>query len=334
MTLALPVALVLALSPSAAPAEKAAIDAAIEKATAWIDALPVDPKALREEREMRGKKYFAEKLFAYASLAAKESDPTKKAAIVAKFEAAFAPARAPEFHAFDATDVKLLREESMSYLTALWLASRLGVALPEGAKSVAEKKDAILKDLPNRAVHWQMNFVFLLEKLGHAAPGGLAPLAQKTILANKRPTNSLSVEEIYGLAHEIFVLSAFGDEPMRWPTPESRLYAQAALPALVQRAIRDNDADLLAELLVAMRLADLAPGAAYEDGVRHLLSRQNENGSFGTYERRRAELARAGSRFDVDVGGYLHTTEVAIWALAEARALALRTSAGAAPTPR
>lgn len=341
MTPALLCALVLAFSPAAAASasgtDAAAIDAAIERAVAWIDALPVDPKALREERGMRGKKHFAEKLFAYAVLAKAESDPKKREAIVAKFAAAFAPARAREFHEFDVSDVKLLREESMSYLTALWLAARLGVPAPEGKASVAEKKAAIAKDLPNRAVHWQLAFAFLLGKLGHEPPESVESLARKTMLAAKRPTNSLSVEDVYGLVHEIFVLSSYGDEPVRWPTPESRLYAHAALPALVQRAIRDNDADLLAELLVAMRLSSLSAGATFEDGVRHLLGRQNPDGSFGTYERRRAELERAGSRFDVNVGGYLHTTEVALWALLEARAAKRAgpsTSEAAEPRPR
>lgn len=323
MTLAAALAgfLFLAAIPLAPAPEgdRAAIDSSLEKAVAWVDALRVDPKALRDEHGMRGKKYLTEKLFVYFALATAEKDPGKRAAIVEKFKTAFAPAADPEFHAFDDADLKLFREEAMSYLNALYLASRLGLADPAHGKSVAEKQPAIAKDLPNRAVHWQMTFVFLLSKLGATPPVTLDSLAPKTILASRRATNGLSTEDTYGLVHEISVLASYGESPVRWPTPESRLYAQAALPVLVERCIRDNDADLLAEVLVAMRFSGFDSNTAFADGVRHLLTRQNENGSFGNYERRRAELLRAKSRFDVDVGGYLHTTEVAIWALLGAR---------------
>jgi hypothetical protein len=179
-----------------------------------------------------------------------------------------------------------------------------------------------------------MGLSYLLEKLGRKPPVTRDELMGKGLLAARRGTDSLSVEDVYALVHEVFYLSDQGDRDMKWPSADARLWAQAALPFLVRRAIRDDDADLLAELLVATRFAGFSSNEAFADGVRHLLTRQNENGSFGRYERRRAELARAGSRFDVDVGGYLHTTEVAIWALVQAREARLSTSAGAAPTRR
>jgi len=323
----------LALAP-AAPSGPLAIDAAIDKAVAWIDALEADPATLREKHGMRGKKHWNEKLFAYFVLATKEKDPARRAAFVARFEKALAPARAPAFHTFDDEDKKLFREEILSYVSAYDMAARLGLAFPEWRKSIAERVPAIAKDLPNRAIHWQMTFVHLLEGLGFDMPEKLDMIAAKGLVAERRGADALSAADIYGLVHEIFVLSDQGRREPRYPSDAARLYARALLPYLSARAVRENDVDLLAEILVAMRHAGVESHSAFEDGVRHLLTRQNPNGTFGTYERRRAELARAGSQFDVDAGAYLHTTAVAVWALAEAREVPFNTSSPSAPRPR
>jgi hypothetical protein len=283
---------------------------------------------------MSGKKHFVEKLFVYWVLARAEKDAARRAAWVEKFRAAWAPANDAAFHEIDESDVELLRQEAMPYLSAAHLAASLGVASEATLAAVARRAPAIERDLPNRPIHWQMGLSYLLEKLGRKPPVTRDELMGKGLLAARRGTDSLSVEDVYALVHEVFYLSDQGDRDMKWPSADARLWAQAALPFLVRRAIRDDDADLLAELLVATRFAGFSSNEAFADGVRHLLTRQNENGSFGRYERRRAELARAGSRFDVDVGGYLHTTEVAIWALVQAREARLSTSAGAAPTRR
>src|SRR5262249_54357494 len=119
---------------------------------------------------------------------------------------------------------------------------------------------------------------------------------------------------IYNLTHEVFVPFDFGDRLDARPfTPEDLVYLATALDSLVPRAIAENDPDLVAELCACLRYLRFVDRPVYRDALTFLFRSQNDDRSFGHYERERARLHDL-----VRQSFLLHTTMVAIEALVTA----------------
>ena len=82
---------------------------------------------------------------------------------------------------------------------------------------------------------------------------------------------------------------------------------------LVYRLMQ-KDADPAAELVSCMDYLGFTDSAVYREGLEFLLQSQRPDGSWGNYERQKAQLGET----VVDQQLYLHTTDVAIGALASA----------------
>lgn len=124
----------------------------------------------------------------------------------------------------------------------------------------------------------------------------------------------LTKRDAYTVVHEVFeATNEVGDAPVGWS--EGRVESLTIqLGKWIPELIALKNTDLLAETLDAIVLlgGDLEnPQVAL--GMGALLTQQQSNGAFGDYEEARALLASEGLPYDVDVGQYLHTTEVALW---------------------
>jgi len=115
---------------------------------------------------------------------------------------------------------------------------------------------------------------------------------------------------------------------MRWLIPrlgrwasiraldEDYEYLKEIMPELVNITIKDNNVDLLAELIMIMTHLSFDSMMEYDLAMEFLLSCQNADGSFGNYEYARDYYESQG--ISVEIQLYLHTTEVSLRALNEA----------------
>jgi len=108
-----------------------------------------------------------------------------------------------------------------------------------------------------------------------------AQLRRKGMIAGRPAEADLTLAEIYYLTHEIFAHTDYGALPLTGFSEGEERFRGRALSffAIVYGSV--NNLDILSEILICMASAGLADGWAYEEGIRVLVERQNQDGSFG-----------------------------------------------------
>lgn len=302
------------------PDRRAALDAfvaqrrpayttALGKARAFLDSLAVDPIALRTVR-IKGKKKLTEALDAYYRLYL-VAPPEGRAAILARVEELARPTREDRYHDMLLISDSQLKEDATSYLRAALLLDRMGVDIAryrEGINRAQGRLDAQMKD---RGPHQRRAFHTYYQHFGLREPFALEGALTQGLIARRADPDKLSRLDVYGVTHEIFAAYDFGDRlDADAFGDDDRAYLRLALPKLVGAWRRAKDPDLVAELVSCLRLVQQTDLPSYLDGIEHLLSSQNADGSWGSYEVMRARLGE-----HVKQGFYLHTTMVVIDAL-------------------
>jgi hypothetical protein len=89
--------------------------------------------------------------------------------------------------------------------------------------------------------------------LGGAATAAQRALAKEHSVIGKRPGADMVRDDAYILVHECYYAARWGHEVPSYSDVGAEGYVGAILPALVARACADEDADLLAELILASR---------------------------------------------------------------------------------
>lgn len=141
------------------------------------------------------------------------------------------------------------------------------------------------------------------------------PAARRTRADGSPSPYLLPDPDAYAVLHEVFEATAEGRQDA---VGLDAATLSGRLAHWLPEYGRLGEADLLAETLVALRLLGVPESdPAWRSGLASLLGMQRGNGSFGDYEDERFAASRSG--YDLDVGKYLHTTEVALWALELAR---------------
>lgn len=286
-----------------------AYTAALGKARAFLDSLAVDPVALRTVR-IKGKKKLTEALDAYYRLYL-VAPPDGRAAILARVEELARPTREDRYHDLLLISDSQLKEDATSYLRAALLLDRMGVDIAryrEGIKSAQGRLDAQMKD---RGPHQRRAFHTYYQHFGLREPFPLEGALTQGLIARRADPDKLSRLDVYGVTHEIFAAYDFGDRlDADAFGDDDRAYLRLALPKLVGAWRSAKDPDLVAELVSCLRLVQQTDLPSYLDGIEYLLSSQNADGSWGSYEVMRARLGE-----HVKQGFYLHTTMVVIDAL-------------------
>ncbi len=119
---------------------------------------------------------------------------------------------------------------------------------------------------------------------------------------------------MYHLTQEVYALSNYGyrHNPNAF-SPAKRAYLQQIIPLLMEQAITEYNADLLAEFLSSMTQLGWQDHPINNRAISYLLDNQNSNGTWGkNYESRRQHYGKY-----LDHNLYLHTTLVAARALME-----------------
>ncbi|HEU5055320.1 MAG TPA: hypothetical protein VFU21_02290 [Kofleriaceae bacterium] len=284
---------------------------ALARAEAWLDALPIDPIALRAAG-LKGKKKLTEKLDGYVRLW-RVAEPADRARIAARAREAAAVTADPRFHDLAEVGDEELKEDSTSYLRAALLMEQLGLDTRLYREEIRKAKPRIDAHLATRGAHQRLAFRWYYRHFGLEEPFPLDGAAQGGLVARRPDPASLTSRDAYRLAHEVFVPYEFGDRLDRvdpFDAGEKR-YLEAALDLSARRALAAGDVDLLAELLSSLRYLRLVERPVYRDGIAYLLASQHQDGSWGDIaEARRLFGERAAE------GRLLHSTTVVIEALA------------------
>ncbi len=215
------------------------------------------------------------------------------------------------FHNLDSLDAKNFKKNSMSYLRILYLLEELGFDVTyykTELKKVKSKIDYHLKlrgDWQKCAFENYYNY-FKLKK-----PTIISNTQNyKGILNNKLNANQYTLSQAYELTHFVFIAFEYGAKKTQSKFGMEDLnYLYAVLPKLAKTYQLKNNRDILAELVTCMKMLNVND-LALDNAVTYLLKNQNNDGTWGNYERARKKYGDL-----VEVKLYLHTALVAYEAL-------------------
>jgi hypothetical protein len=287
-----------------------------ENALAWVDSLDVDPIKLREERDMKGKKNYVQVLDIYHSLFSTTADPQKKEEYKNKTQELAQITHNWKYHDLNEINDTQFRQDSTSYLRAWYLINEFGFDTEYYITEIERVLPRLNSHLPSRGTNQKMAFVFYYGQLGYPINYTLAELFNNSEIRRKTGADELEEIDVYFITHEIFFLH--DDNQMDLLTTDDIAYLNETIKFWVNKTIAEANVDLLAELVMIMTQLEFVSISEYDTALRTILSSQNKNGSFGYYEDAREYYQKIGSKIDVDIYLYLHTTEVVLRALNEA----------------
>ncbi len=284
-------------------------EAAITAARDFLDALDVDPAALRA-RNIKGKKKLVEALDAYYRLY-QIARPGERGKLLARVAALAKPTSEDAYHDMLTVDDQVFKEDATSYLRAAFLLDRMGLDTTRYRRAIAACKARLDAHMKERGPHQRRAFHTYYQHFGLAEPFPLEGALADGLVARRADPDAMERMDAYALTHEVFAAYAFGDdlETYAFGTAD-RAYLRAALAKLGARALADHDADLVAEIVTCLRLLGMLDEPFFARGLAFLLAAQNLDGSWGHYEKLRARFGDF-----VKQGYYLHTTMVAVEAL-------------------
>ena len=251
------------------------------------------------------KKYFAEFLGIYLKFQKAGLD---KKIIHKRLLPFYEKTLKPNFHNMAKVNDKLFKKNSMSYMRIMWLLKELDFDISYYQKEFSKIKKRMDKHLAVRGEWQKVVFdkyydFFKLEK-----PAILKNAKNlKGPIATQQKYNSYNRNKTYELTHFIFAAYDYGKK-----TSQSRfsmvdlVYLQKILPQLIKKFERKNNDDLVSELLTCQVLLGNVSSTSFKNSYIRILSRQNNDGSFGSYEKYRKKVGK-----DVEFRAYLHTTLVA-----------------------
>lgn len=282
---------------------------AVYRIREWLDELQVNPLLLREHG-IKGKKKLAEIVFGYQILYAVVPE-REKAAIIDRVKDLVEITYQPEYHDMAAVDDATFTEESTSYLRLAYLMDKLGLDTEVYRSEITKINARLNDDMASRGPIQRGAFHIYYTHFDLAEPFPLDNTLSEGVIANRLPLDAYSTRDAYSLTHEVLNEYDFGDLSSVQPFSEADVaYIGETAPALLRNAMDDDNVDLAAELVAALRLVGLERLPDYRDGLAYLLASQNPDGSFGDYEYLRPEYGSY-----VDQGWYLHTTVGALLAL-------------------
>lgn len=282
---------------------------AMRGARAWLDALHVDPLELRG-KGIKGKKKLVEQLEAYYGLW-RVAPAAAKRSLLERIRSVVGVTYEDRYHDMGSISDERFRQDSTSYLRAAYLMDRLGLDTRRYRREIAKIQPRLDAQMSRRGANQQDTFHLYYQHFGLPEPFPLVTALQKGVITARTDPAALSTSQVYDLTHEVYARYDYGDrldvDPFSAADGE---YLRAALTTLAARYIDARDSDPLAEVLECLHYLRFEAAPGYSAGVSFLLARQNQDGSWGTYERERILLGDY-----VRQGYQLHTTLVAILAL-------------------
>ena len=304
--------------PQGQPEAVAVVTPVLVKAWAWAKQLDPNPVRLRAELNMSGKKHFVEYLALLRLIAGWPGTPKEvKAAVIARAHEVLKWTDEAAYHDMGEVDDGRFRNQSMSYLRAAVLADEFGWDTAPYRAQIKRISQRLTAHLAARGIDQQMSFAVLYKKLGLSGAVPRAELYPRSRIA--RLTNFKywvsHPKKVYDFTHEVFAMTGRGARRFPFTRPIEAKYARKVAHTLLHIHMTEKNHDGVAELLVNRVLLGDKPDPQFGVARKFLISGQDAQGRFGIYDQ--AEIRQAFKRphYDVNYGGHLHTTMVALWAL-------------------
>ncbi len=315
--LALTLRLPAASTQTQATQRRGETNAALTKAWTWAKSLRPHPVEMREKLKMSGKKHLVEYLALLRLVAAWPDQPALSKAAVARAHEVLAWTDSDAFHDMARVDDGRFRNESMSYLRCALLAREFGWDIRPYMAHIHSVLPRLVAHLPSRGVDQQMSFADLFAALGLSGSTPRQALYPRSRIAQLTPFKHWvsHPKQVYEFTHEVFAMTGRGARPFPFRRPIEQRYARKVAHTLLHIHMTEKNHDGVAELLVNRVLLADAKDAQVPVARRFLLAGQDAKGRFGHYDQAEVRHAFNSTTYDVELGGYLHTTMVALWAL-------------------
>ncbi|MGA1864789.1 MAG: DUF6895 family protein [bacterium] len=192
-------------------------------------------------------------------------------------------------------DFKVLPKEYTVFLTVTKIAERLGIH-PAYFRKIVEDQLISSPLLYSENMTNNIWNTLYLERLGYDPPTDLEILMSQSIIRQElekrfilqlvnSPINPDYVNPmtltLYYLTHEIFCLTDFGELPPPSIITNNQAFFSEFFDKTIQWSIAIGHTDLLAELIMNVKMLELKDVPSFQQGVEFILSRQEDNGSFG-----------------------------------------------------
>jgi hypothetical protein len=255
------------------------------------------------------KKYFAEFLGLYLKIKKALKTDSEKANLLKRLEPYYQQTLQSEFHNLSKVNDKLFKKNSMSYIRIMWLLSELGFDISYYKKAFFKIKSRMDNHLKIRGEWQKVVFSKYYDFFKFDKPKAIQNTEQiKGPISKQEPLSYYNRANAYVLTHFIFAAYDYGNKTTQSVFSMADFaYLSNMLPLIIQKfELKKND-DLVAELLTCLVLINETKTTPFKSSFKGLLNRQNNDGSFGDYERGRKKYGN-----DVEFRWYLHTTLVAI----------------------
>ena len=280
------------------------------RAQAWLDKLTLDLRDL-DQNGIPAKRKLAELLGAYVDLY-QTANVADRATIWARLQMMTAPTAEPWYHDMDKVDDSTFKRDSTSYLRVAVLMDRAGLDTTAYRKQIQRIHERLNQHMPTRGHHQQMVFHNYYRHFGLKEPYPLVEATTVGVIPGRMSPYKLTQNQIYDLMHEVGARYEREDKPPDGVfQPADLASLRWALDRLTVRYLMADNRDLVGELAISLAYVGFTDLPVFREAMSSLLQSQNPDGSWGAYEEARATY---GARLDVAM--YLHTTAIAVRALA------------------
>ena len=295
------------------------LDETIRRAMAWTATLDVHPLRLREEKGMKGIKHMVEFLNFHNVVYRWSDDRDVRRTARERALATLRVTNDDAYHNLAAVDDRRFKQDSMSYLRACVLAEQFEADTRRYRLEIEKILPRLHAHLPARGIDQRMGFAVLFRQLGLAAPERETDVYPRSLIAQQVPMSYYlsAPDRPYDITHEIFAMTRRGTQPFPFRSEDEERYARTMVRQLLSHFMQGGNVDLSAEFLVNLAQLGEARSALARQAREFIFQSQNPDGSFGNYSRAGIVMRQRNPRYDVRIGGNLHTTLVCIWALVE-----------------
>jgi hypothetical protein len=192
-------------------------------------------------------------------------------------------------------DFKVQPQEYTWLLTFTAIAEKLGIHTVDFRKIIEDQLMSIPFPYSQYITGTIWNTVYL-ERLGYNPSIDLESLMAKSVLKQELDRRTLlqfvssSINQkyvypmtviAYCLTHEIFSLTDFGELPPPPIITNNRAFFSIFFDKTIQWAMATKQQDLLAELIMCVKMIDIKDVPSLRQGIEFILSSQQDNGTFG-----------------------------------------------------
>ncbi|MBN2374516.1 hypothetical protein JXL19_12085 [bacterium] len=244
----------------------------------------------------------AEEIITFYILGNNAKDASKKSSYIKQIE------KRLDFIA-SRKDFKVYHQEYTMFLALAFISEKLGLKSIDFRKII---EDQLISDpflYPSYHITTHIWNTVYMERLGYNPPKSLEYLMPKSTLSmeirqkllfqhvNARPDplyiDPISIT-IYDMTHEIFSLTDFGNLPPPPIIAENQDFFSQLFNRAIEWAIEMKHIDILAELIMSVKILDLKTVPSVQSGIEFIISSQKKDGSFGITNPSRPNVYRHG----------------------------------------